>query len=359
MRSIQIKALVAILLLVPVSAAICSPLQGPASSPASSTIERSYEPGGGTPLRRTQSRTESNGREVVKETTEVPGLNGKLKTSLETTTETVRTGPDSTQIKREVFVPDAQGRSRLVESSQTDVLKAADGSTRSTTNTMVPDVNGRLVLAGREVEETKSVSPDVKETSKTIYRPGVNQAMTESERLQQTERTISKDVTQNESKRSERDTNGRWQTTETRIAEVRVTGSERVAEETVQRLNDNGALALTERNVTKQSNTNGRNETVTETYLAPAGRTSSGRLELDQRVRQTTTSSAGGEQQTIREVEGRLPGSPNDTLRVVERTVETVRQIAPGRSEVQRQVFALDVNGRLVPVLTEKGEAAK
>jgi hypothetical protein len=337
------------------------PLQGPATSPASSTIERSYDAGAGTPLRRTQSRTESNGREVIKETTEVPGPDGKLKTSLETTTETVRTGPDSTQIKREVFAPDAQGRSRLVEISQTEVQKSAGGSSRSITNTMAPDVNGRLVLAGREVEETKSVSPTVKETYKTIYRPGVNEAITESERLQQTERTVTKDVTQNETKRSERDANGRWQTTETRNAEVRVTGSERVAEETVQRLNDNGALALTERKVTKQSNANGRDETVTETYLAPAqGRGSSdGRLELDQRVRQTTASSPGGEQQTIREVEGRSPGSPNEPWRVVERTVETLRQIAPGRFEVQRQVFVLDANGRFVPVLTEKGEAAE
>jgi hypothetical protein len=273
----------------------------------------------------------------------------------------VRTGPDSTQIKREVFAPDAQGRSRLVETSQTEVQKSAGGSSRSITNTMAPDVNGRLVLAGREVEETKSVSPTVKETYKTIYRPGVNEPITESERLQQTERTVSKDVTQNETKRSERDANGRWQITETRNAEVRVTGSERVAEETVQRLNDNGALALTERKVTKQSNANGRDETVTETYLAPAqGRGSSGgRLELDQRVRQTTASSPGGEQQTIREVEGRSPGSPNEPWRVVERTVETLRQIAPGRFEVQRQVFVLDANGRFVPVLTEKGEAAE
>ena len=124
MRFVHIKMVVAIWLLVRVSAEISMPLQGPATSPASSTIERSYDAGAGTPLRRTQSRTESNGREVIKETTEVPGPDGKLKTSLETTTETVRTGPDSTQIKREVFAPDAQGRSRLVEISQTEVQKS-------------------------------------------------------------------------------------------------------------------------------------------------------------------------------------------------------------------------------------------
>ena len=56
--------------------------------------------------------------------------------------------------------------------------------------------------------------------------------------------------------------------------------------------------------------------------------------------------------------EARNPAAPNQPLRVVERTVETFRQISPGRWEVQRQVFALDGNNRLSPVLTEKGESA-
>jgi hypothetical protein len=121
----------------------------------------------------------------------------------------------------------------------------------------------------------------------------------------------------------------------------------------------NGKLEVTEKTVTKQSKINGQEEIVVENYAQNVeGLVGSGnRLELNQRVRSTISLAPDGSQQTTREVEGRNAVSPNSPLRVIERTVETVRQVAPNQWEVQRQVFALDGNGRLVPVLTEKGRA--
>ncbi|HET9943382.1 MAG TPA: hypothetical protein VFR05_08575, partial [Terriglobia bacterium] len=81
------------------------------------------------------------------------------------------------------------------------------------------------------------------------------------------------------------------------------------------------------------------------------------RLELSQRVRSTTSATADGGQQTVREVEERDPVNPNAPLRVTGRTVDTIRRVGPDQWELQRQVFALDGNGRLVPVATEKGQA--
>ena len=107
---------------------------GPPASPSSSALERSYIGGAGIPLRRVQTRTESNGREVITETTELPDIDGKLKMSLETRTETVRAG-NSTQTKHDVFVPDGQGRPRLLETTQTDVQTLRAGSSRSVANT--------------------------------------------------------------------------------------------------------------------------------------------------------------------------------------------------------------------------------
>jgi len=43
-------------------------------------------------------------------------------------------------------------------------------------------------------------------------------------------------------------------------------------------------------------------------------------------------------------------------MRVVQRTVVTVRNIAPDRQVTERQVFELDVNGRLAPVVRETEE---
>jgi len=337
-------------------------LQAPKSPPAtfsSSAIERSYAGGSGIPSRRMQTRTESNGREVITETTEFPDADGRMRMALETTTETVRPSAGSTQTKHDVFVPDGQGRRRLLETSQTDVQTLGAGSSRSVTNTWMPDLNGRLGLSGQEVEEVKTPSANVRQIDRTIYKPGVNQPLLESERLQRTETKVSNALTQNESTRFLRDGNGKWQAAETRSEEVRTSGTERVAEETVRKVNVNGKLEVSEKTVTKQSKGNGQEETVVENYAQNVeGLVSSGsRLELNQRVRSTITVAADGAQQTIREVEGRNAVSPNSPLRVIERTIDTVRQVGPNQWEVQRQVFALDGNGRLVPVLTEKGQA--
>jgi hypothetical protein len=305
-----------------------------------------------------QTRTESNGRETIKETTELPDADGRMRMALETTTETVRTGAGSTQTKHEVFVPDGQGRPRLLETSQTDV-QTSGGASRSVTNRWMPDLNGRLSLTGQEVVEIKAPSSNVRQTDTTIYIPGINQPMQESERLQKTETKVSNALTQTESTRFLRDGGGKWQAAETRSEEVRTSGTGRTAEETVRKLSVNGKLEVTEKTVTKQSKINGQEEIVVENYAQNVeGLVGSGnRLELNQRVRSTISVAPDGSQQTTREVEGRNAVSPNSPLRVIERTVETVRQVAPNQWEVQRQVFALDGNGRLVPVLTEKGRA--
>jgi hypothetical protein len=333
--------------------------QGPPVSPLSSTVESSFSAGSSTPIRLTQTKTQSNGREVITETTEVPGMDGRMKTSLQTTTETTHPTKNSTQIKKDVFAPDANGRSQLAQTTQTEIQTSADGSTRSVADTFAPDANGRLGFSSREIQETKSTSPNVKQTDTSVFVPGINRSEVESQRLQEIERKVNSGLTQKESTRLERDGNGQWKTTEARSEEVRTSGNERVAEETVQRVNDTGALSVSEKKVTRETKSSAQQETVTELYSAntPGGlASSSGSLVLDQRVR-TTTTGTGTNQQTVREVEGRKPGSPNEPLRVIERTVETMRQVGPDQWEMQREVFALDGNGRLVPVSKSAGSA--
>jgi hypothetical protein len=326
---------------------------------SSSAVQRSYSAGAAVPARVTQTRTESNGREVLVETTEVPGTDGKMKMSLETTTETVRTGANSSQTKQERYTSDQQGRRQLLDTTQNDTEKLTDGTARSTANTWAPDLNGKLGLSTREVQESRSTAPGVTETNKSIYRSEGGGPLRESERVQQTERKVSSAVTESESKRFIDDGNGRWQAAEVRNQEVRDAGKERVIEETVRRPDTNGALAVSERSVTRETKGNGTEETVTETYSQnitglPASGSS---LPLAQRVRITASETAGGGRETVREVEARSPANPTGPLRVVERTVETLRQVGPDRWEVERKVFALDANGRLSPVLTDKGVA--
>src|SRR5262245_12826292 len=124
MVSRSFQSIVILLVLLSVAAPPTGAFQTPKGPPAtvsSSEIERSYAGGNGIPSRRVQTRTESNGREVITETTERPDADGRMRMALETTTETTRTGADSTQTKHDVFVPDDRGGRKLLETSQTDV----------------------------------------------------------------------------------------------------------------------------------------------------------------------------------------------------------------------------------------------
>jgi len=333
--------------------------KGAPATPASSAVTRSYAAGNFASLRRLQTRTESGGRETVTETIEVPGPDGQFKTFSETMTETIRLGLDSVQTKRDVFGTDSDGRRKLIQTTQADQGTSPDGGSRILENTWTADLNGRLELYQRQLQEIKPAGPNVKQTDITIYRPGINEDLRETERVQESERQVSSDVVQNESSHFVRDSNGRWQAIETRNREVRTAGAtERTEEETIQRLDANGALTPAERRVTRRSTANGQDQLTTETYFQNIGAGVSDALGLNQRLRVTTVGTADGGQQTIRELEARNPAAPNEPLRVVERTVETVRATGPDRWEIQRQIFALDGNGRLAPSITENGEAA-
>ena len=130
-------------------------------------------------------------------------------------------------------------------------------------------------------------------------------------------------------------------------------------EETIQRRDMNGKLVVDEKTVTRRSTANKQDHVVIETYAPYVdGMTRSDSLTLSQRVHRTTTATADGGRHTVEEVEGRSPVAPNDPMRVIRRTVTTVRQIGTDRWVTERQVFERDVEGRLRLVISETEERA-
>ena len=155
------------------------------------------------------------------------------------------------------------------------------------------------------------------------------------------------------------DINGRPQPIERRSSEKReVSPSEHWEEETISRPDSSGALVLSERNVIHRSEANGSRQEVIEIYAydGEGFMRSDGHLALHQRVRVSTTATSDGDRQTVEEVEGHNLAAYRDPMRIIRRVVETVRQIDPGRWVTDRQVFELDLNGRLVPTSTEREE---
>jgi hypothetical protein len=329
--------------------------------PATSVIERTYPAGDLTHWRRVQTRSESGGREVVVETSEVPDVEGKLAPIQETVMETTRTAPNTAQTRYDVFGFTADRRRRLLETTQSLRETQANGDTSAVHNTWTPDLNGRLGLMSRQIEQTRSTAPDVRQTDTTLLVPRFNETLQETERTEYTERRINPGVVQHDSTHLVRDINGRWQPIETRRGEAREIGaSERIEEDTIQRRDINGKLAVDEKTVTRRSNANAQDDVVIEIYAPYVDGLprSDSRLPLSQRVHRTTTATADGGRYTIEEVESRNLVAPNDPLRVIRRTVTTVRQIGTDRWVTERQVFERDVNGRLRLVINETEERA-
>ena len=124
--------------------------------------------------------------------------------------------------------------------------------------------------------------------------------------------------------------------------------------ETVATLSDrdvNGKDVVSEKVVTRRSGTSDGEDVVIEIYLPSI--TWGGRPVLSRRVHRVTTV-AGDGSRTVEETEARslaVPGDP--TMRVVSRSVTTVRRSGPDSYISERQEFKLDVNGLFVPVVTE------
>jgi len=328
--------------------------------PTSRVIERTYPAGGVAPWRRVLTRSVSGVSEVVSEAVETPGMDGRLGPYQATVTETTRPAIDTTRTTQDLFAFGAQRQRRLLERTEsTEVVSGVE--TSATQDTLAPDLNGRLALRSRQVELTRMVGTNARDRESTLLLPTINEALRESERTQYTERPISPSVIRQDSSRLVRDVNGRWQFTETRSRDVRDSGpSEQAEEETIQRPDVSGKLTVSERSLTRRVTADGREDVVIETYrrnFEGLVRTDSG-FGLSQRVRRSSTPTAGGGRDVVEEVEARNPVARNDPMRVIRRTVATVRPIGPGRWTTERQVFERDVNGRLVLVATETEETS-
>jgi hypothetical protein len=324
----------------------------------SGTTEHVYYSNRFAPSRTVERRSQTGGRELVVQTEESIGPDGRWIPVEEIVTERTRDGNGIVRTHRDVFGFDADRRRVLRETTDTTAEPSTNGIAKSVADTRVMDINGSFGLASRRIEHVDTVDSDVRLTTTTLLTRGIDGGLRETERTVDTERRLGPSLVRHETAHSLRDANGRWMPIASYAANVRRTGPEHVEEETVQRPDLNGRLVPTERIVTRRSESNGQEQATVETYSQDAEgfSRSGGRLALSQRVRRSTTTTSDG-QATAEVVEARSRVSPGDPMRVVQRTVVTVRNVASGRQITERQVFELDVNGRLAPVLTETEEA--
>lgn len=110
----------------------------------------------------------------------------------------------------------------------------------------------------------------------------------------------------------------------------------------------NGVDRVTEKVVTHLSHTADGEEVVIETYRPLVYER---RLDLAQRVRRVTTVTIDGSE-TVEDTEEVPRGAPHERMRIVRRSVTTVRKSGTDRYVTERRFFEVDLNGRFVPVKT-------
>jgi len=122
-----------------------------------------------------------------------------------------------------------------------------------------------------------------------------------------------------------------------------------VSESVTMRRDANGRDAVTEKVVTHRDVTDDGERVVIELYL-PA--IEAGQLALHRRINRMTTATSYGVQ-TVENTEEQNPAAPAEPMRVVRRTVTTVRTGAGDSRVRERQYFERDANGRFVLVRTQ------
>jgi hypothetical protein len=127
------------------------------------------------------------------------------------------------------------------------------------------------------------------------------------------------------------------------------------SEDVVTRRDLNGRETVTERVLTHHARTGGEERVVIESYL-PAEYAD--RLALSRRVRRLTTATDDGSR-TVEEIEESNPASRSEPMRVVQRSVTTVRRSGSDSSVTERQLFERDPNGQLVLVEKQTGSAPR
>ena len=111
----------------------------------------------------------------------------------------------------------------------------------------------------------------------------------------------------------------------------------------------NGREVVSEKVVTRRDRTKDEERVVIETYVPLIY---ADRLELKRRVRRVTAVAQDGSQ-TVEEIEERNAALPGEPLRLVQRSVTTLRSSGADSYVSERKVFEPDGNGRLVLVRKE------
>jgi hypothetical protein len=301
------------------------------------------------PSRTSESHTEAGGRTVDNQSIETMGMYGRYTPYLDLQKETVKVDANTVRTVERAFGRDSDGRKTLVQVTEEEKRSLPGGEFKVVRTTSNPDANGALQVVQREIQDTRQIGPNVQETKSTFLTASPNGGLGAS--MQTTERNTKTSGHDVEFRKSTLlpDSNGNWQLSEVREGTVKDDGKDRTKEERVLRPGTDGNLSVVERTVSKESeNAAGEKRATVETYSNNLpGSPVDASLRLNQRVTTVHRKGEDGTQSSVKQVEQRNPGQPNDSPGITQEAIDIVR---PGLGRTTRQtqtLRSLDSNGNL------------
>lgn len=295
--------------------------------------------------RSTRSHNESGGRTFDRQSIETLGPDGHYVPYLDVERVSIQVDANTVRAIERTFARDPDGRRTLQQVTEEEQHNLGNGREKTTRTTSNPDINGRLQVVNREIQESQQLSPEVRESKTTVLAPDVNGGLEPSAMIQE-RYTKGKDQDRFRKSTLLPDGNGGWQAQEVQEGTIQTDGKEQTRDERVLRPDLNGKLAVTERTVTHQlqSDTGEGRENV-ETYSTSLpGNSEDGSLHLNQRVSRVQRARADGGKATVEQTEQRNPGAPEDSPRITQKAIDIVRPGVNG-SRQERTVETVDTNG--------------
>ena len=324
-------------------------------------------PGSTSPMRTSETHTETGSRTVDNQSVERVGMDGRYEPYRDVQKETVKVDDTTVRTVERTFGRDSDGRKTLVQVTEEEKRSLPGGEVKVVRTTSNPDANGGLQIVQREIQDTRQIDPNVQETKSTLLTPSPNGGLAVSMQIAERETKTNDHNVEFRKSTLLPDSNGNWQLSEVREGTVKGDGKDRTKEESVLRPGTDGNLSVVERTVSKESeNAAGEKRDTVETYSTDLpGTPIDGTLRLNQRVTTVHRKGEDGTESTEKQVEQRNPAQPSDSLRVTQEAIDIVRpgMVRPGLGSTTREtqtIRSLDSNGSLgvVSVDTRKQDNA-
>lgn len=320
------------------------------------------DPSGNTnPTRATQSHREENGRQIDVQTLETKGINGGSQVYGQTETETVKVDATTTRVITRHYVTNTDGEKVVNNVSIEEKRELPDGGESVTRTVSSPDANGSLQVTRREIEKTVQNAPDQRTTDTTVLSPGPDGALAPSTRTHEVQKKLQPGTTTYTRSVSLQDGNGNWQVNEVRQGTIEKAGDTETKRENVSRLNADGKMALTEKTVSTETNSEGGQRKQVQKYSTNMDGITTypdGQMHLDRQVTTVTRTGPDGQRVTSQNVDQRSQAAPDAGLRPTQRVLDITTMGLDGVTHQTETIQSADPDGGMGVVWVDTKKTA-